>query len=146
MTGIAQKILMFRRFSTVPTVVDTLDTLGIEDRSPGLLELGRAAITFEAVPFRALVADIDAYFDGELDEALTGPESAEAEAQVRRIITENLGRATTRLNVGTTLLPQTNWATADSAALQHHAHVILQRAADRRFVEIVSPTVVKPTA
>jgi prevent-host-death family protein len=137
----ADWIATFRTFSIVPTVVDTL---GIENRSPGLMDLGRAQLALEAAPFAALVAAIDEFFGDELDAALAGPESAAAEAEARRLVAEHLAAATRRLAVGVAILPQTDWATATSMTLQNLAHVALQRAADQRFVEVVSPAVKVP--
>jgi prevent-host-death family protein len=131
----SQWIDTIRTFATVPTVVDTLN---IDDRSPGLLDLGRAQLTLEAAPFAALIADIDAFFGTDLDSALNGPESADAKSEVQRIIEEHLGRATTRLAVGAAVLPRADWAIASGPALHNLAHVALQRAADQRFVEVVS--------
>lgn len=133
----AESIATYRRFAIVPTVVDTL---GIEDRSPGLMDLGRAQITYEAQPFKELINDIDAFFGDELDEALTGPESDQAEAEARRIFAEHLAGANKRLTLGAALV-QVDCVNADVDALQHMAALVLQRAADRRFVEIVSPAV-----
>jgi prevent-host-death family protein len=143
MPTITEWIDTFRTFATVPTVVDTL---GIEDRSPGLMDLGRAQLTLEAAPFAALIADVDAFFGDELSAALSGPEAAGAETEARRIIGEHLGRATTRLAVGAAVLPQTDWTTASGPALQNLAHVALQRAADLRFAEVVSPAARKGAA
>lgn len=137
MSSTTELIARFRTWSVVPTVVDTL---GIEDRSPGLIDIGRAELALEAAPFSILVATIDAFFAGELEEALTGPEAAKAEVEVRRIIGEHLAGADLRLAVGATILPEVDWDTVDLANL---AYVALQRAADRRFVEIVSEAAAK---
>lgn len=139
----AEWIATFRTFSNVPTIVDTL---GIDDRSPGQMDLGRAQITTEARPFARLVNDIDAFFGDEMDSALTGPESAEAEAEARRIIAEHLASATMRLALSAAAGSQVDWPTASRETLQHLAGAALQRAADQRFVEVVSPAVAKVVA
>lgn len=141
MPTIAEHLNTFRTLTIVPTVVDTL---GISDRSPGLHDLGMAQITYEATPFRALMADIDAYFGDELDAALAGPEAAGAERDARRIIAEHLSRATVRLAQSAAGGAQVNWASADAQTLQGLAGIALQRAADIRFVEVVSPSVKVP--
>ncbi len=144
MPTLTEWIRTFRTFSTTPTVVDTM---GIDDRSPGLKDLGRAQLSLEAAPFAALTADIDRFFGDDIDDffggdpatALTGPEAAQAADEVRRIISEHLTRATTRLAVGTAVLPRDDWATATNQELYNVAHAVLQRAADLRFVEVVTP-------
>lgn len=134
----AEWIATFRTFAVVPTVVDTL---GIEERSPGLMDLGRAQIAAEALPFAKLIADIDAYFGDDLDSALTGPEAINAETEARRIIAEHLSSATMRLALSAAAGSQVDWTAANSQTLQHLASAALQRAADLRFVEVVSPAV-----
>lgn len=134
MPTIAERIATYRKFSVVPTVVDTL---GIDDRSPGLVDLGRAELATEAKPFADLVAAVDEFFGDELGAALAGPEAAEAEAEVRRIIAEHMASATTRLALTAAALSQVDLVAADAMLLHTVASTALKRAADQRFVEVV---------
>jgi len=138
MPTIRETIATLRTFSTVPTVVDTL---GIEDRSPGLMDLGRAQLAAEALPFVRLITDVDVFFGDELDSALAGPEAGAAETEARCIIAEHLAAATMRLALSAAGGSQVNWIAADATTLRQLASVALQRAADLRFVEVVSPAV-----
>lgn len=133
---VAEHLATFRRMSTVPTIVDTLDR---EARNPAGWLLAQAQVTAETAPFAKLIADIDAFFGDELDGALAGDEAAEAEAEARRIIAENLAAATMRLALSAAGGSQVTWAAADTMTLQHLTAVAIQRAADLRFVEVVSP-------
>src|SRR5688500_656163 len=111
----AEWISTFRTFAVVPTVIDTL---GIEDRRPGLMDLGRAQITAQVLPFAQSVADIDAYCGDDLDSALAGPKAADAETQAHRIIAEHLAAATMRLALSAAAGSQVDWAAATAQTLR----------------------------
>lgn len=132
-----ETLATYRRFGTVPDVVDTL---GIGDRSPGLVELGKAEIAYEAAPFAKLIADIDAFFGDQLTEALTGPDAATAENEVRRIFGEHLSAAIIRLSLSAAAASQIDWVNSGVDILRTIAGVALQRAADLRFTRTLQET------
>jgi hypothetical protein len=139
----------------MPTLLETLTTYrhlarvvdapDLGTRDPAGIDLAKAAVSCEATPFAKLIAAIDAYFDGELDDALTCSESAKAETEARRIIAEHLAAATMRLALSAAAASQVDWTAATSDALQHLAGVAFQRAADVRFTQIVGPLFEKST-
>jgi prevent-host-death family protein len=135
---LAEQIATVRRFAAVTPVGDTL---GLDQRDPAGWSLTHAQVTAEAAPFAALLADIDAFFGDELEAALAGPESTEAEAEVRRIIGENLATVTMRLAMTGAALSQANLTTAPADLQITIARTLLQRAADQRFTELVAPLV-----
>lgn len=134
--SIAEHLATFHRMSTVHV---SGDALGLDDRDPAGWDLARAKVAAEAKPFARLIADIDAFFGDDLGDALTGPEAAEAETEVRRIIAENLASAIVRLTLTAAGGAQVEWTAADTDTLQQLASIAIQRAADLRFVEVVSP-------
>lgn len=128
-------------YRTLATPTQFVDTIGLSDRDPALLDVGRAEVSYEAQPFAKLVADIDLFFEGDLEEALTGPRAAEAESHARRIIAEHLRAANSRLSMSSTATDKVDWADATGETLQRLAGVALRRAGDLRFVQVVTPAV-----
>jgi len=129
-----ETLATYRRFATVDPV---RDTLGLDARDPAGWKLSVAEVECEAAPFAALIKDIDAFFGDDLESALTGDEAAAAEAEVRRIVAENLATVTVRLALTTAAGAQIDWTSANAEMLQLLARTAMKRAADQRFVEIV---------
>lgn len=128
-------------YRSLATVTPADDAHGLDIRNPGLWQFGKAEVAYEAMPFAQLIKDIDAFFGDELTTALTGPQAAEAEAEVRRITSEHLAIITMRLAGTASAGSQMTWATASKDELQTLACAALQRAADIRFTEFVKPLV-----
>jgi hypothetical protein len=143
----------------MPTTLETLttyrllacmptggDPLGLDTRNPVAWDFAKSQAAYQAAPFVALVADIDAFFGDELDQAFTGPETADAEREARRIITEHLAAATVRLALSSAAGAQLDWINATPDTLQHLAGVALQRAGDMRFTAAVGKVFTKARA
>jgi prevent-host-death family protein len=135
--SVAEKLATFRLMATRSPVSDR----GAERLDRAGWDLAVAKVGYEIAPFAKLISDIDAFFGDELDEALSGDEAAQAEAEARRIISEHLASATMRLALSAAAGSQVQWLSADVDTLQQLATVAVQRAADMRFVEIVSSAV-----
>jgi hypothetical protein len=140
-TTLFEKIGTLRRMGAHAEV---RDTLGLEERDPVGWAVARAKAAAERRPFAQLIAEIDRYFGDELDEAFTGPERADAETEARRIIAEHLASATIRLALSAAGGHAVQWVTASPETLGNLASTALQRAADLRFVEIVTPAAAAP--
>lgn len=136
-------ISTIRSMATPPTVHDTL---GLDQRDPAGWALSSAEVAYEIKPFADLIAAIDAFFGDDLTEALSGPEAAEAESEVRRIIAEQLATVTMRLALTAAALSTVNLVTETKETLRTLAGTLLQRAADQRFIEIVSPLATRAAA
>lgn len=135
-------ITTYRRLATITPAGDTL---GLDQRDPTGWALAQAELAAQARPFAELVADVDAYFAGQLAEALAGPEAAEAIVQARRIVAEHLAKATMRLALSAAAGAQVDFVRADVDALRALAAAALQRAADQRFAGVVAPLFAKPS-
>jgi prevent-host-death family protein len=135
-----ETLTTYRLMATVPPVVDTL---GLDTCNPASLDLAKSQVGYEAQPFAALIADIDAFFGDELGQAFTGPEAAEAEATARRIIAVHHAAARIRLSLSSDVGSQLDWTNATSDTLQNLAGIALQRAADVRFAAVVDKVFAK---
>src|SRR4051794_34018443 len=107
----------------------------IPGEHPAMPAIAAGQVVAELAPFAALWSALVAFFNGtDPAAALDGPDSAEAEAEIRRIIGEHLAAAAARI-VARSSSPAQDWTNRE--ALLRLATAATMHASDLRFVSML---------